>query len=108
MNYVSRSTLYRAPTLVGRKIQSTFNQLGKPSVGSLSTIVRTYKAAVTRTGETIIAFQYRLAKKLLGPVFRGYEHILRDQTDYEHKAAYILANPLNWKQDEENPHTIRN
>ncbi len=32
-----------------------------------------------------------------------YEHILRDQADYERIAGYILDNPLNWEQDEENP-----
>ncbi len=32
-----------------------------------------------------------------------YEHILRDQPDYERIAGYILANPSNWNDDEENP-----
>ncbi|HEY5505052.1 MAG TPA: hypothetical protein VIK28_07830 [Sedimentisphaerales bacterium] len=32
-----------------------------------------------------------------------YEHIIRDQTDYERIAASILSNPANWDQDEENP-----
>jgi len=32
-----------------------------------------------------------------------YEHILRDQADYERKAGYILDNPLNWEKDDENP-----
>jgi len=38
-----------------------------------------------------------------------YEHILRDQADYERIAGYILdtplrgAYPVNWDQDEENP-----
>jgi hypothetical protein len=39
-------------------------------------------------------------------VLRGYEHIIRDQVDYERIAAYILANLVNWDQDEENPDTI--
>jgi hypothetical protein len=34
---------------------------------------------------------------------RCYEHILRDQADYERIAAYILQNPVNWNKDEENP-----
>jgi hypothetical protein len=71
------------------------DQFGKPTVGSLSAIVRTYKAAVTR----------RAKQELDSTTIwqRNYfEHILRDQKDYEHKAAYILANPLNWEQDEEN------
>jgi putative transposase len=32
-----------------------------------------------------------------------YEHILRDQADYEQKAGYILDNPANWEKDDENP-----
>jgi len=32
-----------------------------------------------------------------------YEHIIRDEIDYERTAAYILTNPANWDQDEENP-----
>lgn len=32
-----------------------------------------------------------------------YEHIIRDQKDYERIAGYILANPVNWSNDEENP-----
>jgi putative transposase len=32
-----------------------------------------------------------------------YEHILRDQVDYERIAGYIWDNPANWDKDEENP-----
>jgi hypothetical protein len=31
-----------------------------------------------------------------------YEHILRDQADYERVAGYILANPERWAEDKEN------
>jgi putative transposase len=31
-----------------------------------------------------------------------YEHIIRDQADYERIAGYILDNPVNWDKDEEN------
>ena len=31
-----------------------------------------------------------------------YEHIIRNQADYERIANYILTNPSNWAQDEEN------
>jgi REP element-mobilizing transposase RayT len=36
-----------------------------------------------------------------------YEHILRDEADYERIAGYILDNPVNWDQDEENPQNQR-
>jgi REP element-mobilizing transposase RayT len=32
-----------------------------------------------------------------------YEHILRSETDLQNKTDYILANPLLWEQDDENP-----
>jgi REP element-mobilizing transposase RayT len=35
-----------------------------------------------------------------------YEHIIRDQADYERIAGYILDNPVNWDQDEENPKNL--
>jgi putative transposase len=31
-----------------------------------------------------------------------YEHIIRNQEDYKRIAEYILDNPVNWNQDEEN------
>ena len=31
-----------------------------------------------------------------------YEHIIRDQEDYLSKSNYILDNPLNWENDDEN------
>lgn len=33
-----------------------------------------------------------------------YEHIIRNQADYERIAGYIAANPSNWGKDEENPY----
>lgn len=45
-----------------------------------------------------------MATQLRVPRFlRGYEHIIRDQPDYERIANYIASNPSNWAEDEENP-----
>ena len=30
-----------------------------------------------------------------------YEHISRDEMEYEQTALYILSNPQNWREDEE-------
>ena len=35
-----------------------------------------------------------------------YEHIIRDQKDWERIHSYIEANPVNWKKDGENPSKI--
>ena len=44
------------------------------------------------------------------PAFHGrlwqrnyYEHILRDEADWNRLHRYIDANPMNWDADEENP-----
>ena len=36
----------------------------------------------------------------------SYEHIIRDEADHERIAGYILDNPVNWDQDEENPQNL--
>jgi REP element-mobilizing transposase RayT len=82
-----RGTIYRAPTT---------EQFGKPTVGSLPTIIRTYKAAVTR----------RIGREhnATGIWQRNYyEHIIRDEKDLQNKTDYIEANPSLWEEDENNP-----
>jgi REP element-mobilizing transposase RayT len=64
--------------------------------GSVGAIVASFKSAVTR----------RAGRELnSGNIWQRnfYEHILRDQADYERIAGYILDSPANWDQDEENP-----
>jgi REP element-mobilizing transposase RayT len=61
---------------------------------SLGAIIRAFKSAVT----------YRAGRELNTPRIwqrNYYEHILRNQTEYERIAGYILANPSNWNSDEE-------
>ena len=82
-----RGTIYRAPTV---------EKFGKPIEGSLPTIVRTYKAAVTR----------RIGRELnaTGIWQRNYfEHIIRDEKDLQNKTDYINANPSLWDEDDNNP-----
>ncbi|MHB0988908.1 MAG: transposase [Bellilinea sp.] len=68
------------------------------AVGSqtLGSIVRAYKSAVTynihkQTGMRDIPVWQR----------NYYEHIIRNERDYENIFEYILSNPLNWEKDEE-------
>jgi REP element-mobilizing transposase RayT len=81
-----RGTIYRAPT----------EQFGKPVIGSIPTIIRTFKAAVTR----------RIGRELnsTGIWQRNYyEHIIRNEHEWNNIHLYIEANPTNWSEDEENP-----
>ena len=67
---------------------------------SLGAIVRSYKAAVTRTirrafGSGSVVWQ------------RNYhEHIIRDERDHARVRRYIESNSVNWASDEENPTTV--
>ena len=86
---VRRGSIYRAPT-------DNIEQFGKPTKGSLSTIIRTYKAAVTR----------RIGREHnpTGIWQRNYyEHIIRDDKDLQRITDYIHANPLRWNEDDDNP-----
>jgi len=85
-----RGTIYRAPT------SYTMEKFGKPTIGSLPTIIRTYKAAVTRRAGIELNMSSIWQKNY-------YEHILRGDEDYRHISAYIESNPLNWGIDEERP-----
>jgi putative transposase len=75
---------------------------GKPVVGSIPTIIRSFKAAVTK--------RVRDAGLLHdGPVWqRGYfERVLRDSREFINAKDYIIKNPLRWAFDEENPERER-
>jgi REP element-mobilizing transposase RayT len=88
-NDIRRGTIYRAPT-------DNHEEFGKPIKGSLPTIIRTYKAAVTRL----------IGRELneIGIWQRNYyEHIIRNDQDLQNKTDYIEANPLLWDEDDENP-----
>lgn len=75
----------------------TIESFGKPVSGSIPTVVRAYKAAVTHAINAI-----RNTRGL--PVWQSnyYEHIIRDEQDYQTKRNYILNNPANWGNDTEN------
>jgi REP element-mobilizing transposase RayT len=79
-----RGTRRRAPT----------EAFGKPTSNTIPTIVRGYKAAVTKQINI-------LRNSPQCPVWQRnyYEHIIRSEADYLRIAAYILDNPRRWDQD---------
>ena len=94
-----RGTARRAPTGVlgetSADFTPTYEQFGKSVVGSIPTIVRAFKSAVSR--------RINLARGTPGrPVWqRNYwEHIIRDEQDLHNAQAYILNNPAQWESDE--------
>jgi len=82
------ATMHRGPT---------FERFGRPVTSSLSTIMRSFKAAVSRRSRRLCPH----ACDIWQPRF--YDHIIRDERCLEKIRDYILSNPARWSQDRENP-----
>ena len=83
--YRGRGTACRAPTV---------EEFGQPVAGSLPTIVRSFKSAVTRDWRLIaVDPDY--------PVWQRnyYEHVVRDREELNHLRQYISHNPMMWNSD---------
>ncbi|MGC8719442.1 MAG: transposase [Thermodesulforhabdaceae bacterium] len=78
-------------------------QFGKPLPGSIPTIVRAFKSAVT---QRINAWRNTPG----APVWQRnyYEHIIRDEYILNTIRQYIIENPLRWHLDRYNPDRIGN
>ncbi len=80
------------------KTAAAKESFGKPTRGSIPTIVRSFKAAASKharesgliAGESIWHRGY-------------YEHVLRNTREYVAATNYILLNPARWADDEDNP-----
>ena len=60
---------------------------------NISNVVGTFKAAVTRA----VGKAYMPSAKIWQASF--YDHIIRDETDYQNIWQYISGNPSKWKED---------
>ena len=69
-------------------------RFGRPVPGSLPTLMRSFKSAVTREARLRgLATHVALWQ-------RGYhEHVIRNQQDYLRIAQYMADNPRRWQQD---------
>ena len=82
-------TARRAPTM---------ERFGQPIPGSLPTIIRAFKSAVTKRINEI--------RQLPGvSVWQRnyYEHVIRNEADYGQIAEYIADNPRRWEEDTLHP-----
>ena len=95
----SRDTIYRVPTQA-----ATPRKFGGSEAGSLSTIVATYKAAVTRDNNKRNGTPGQSIWQA-----RFYDHIIRLQNpdELDRIREYIGANPVRWHLDRENPSNTR-
>ncbi|BAY07544.1 transposase [Calothrix sp. NIES-2098] len=72
-------------------------QFGKPVSGSIPTVIRSFKSAVTKRINLMRKTPYP-------PVWQRdyYERIIRED-GLDNVRQYIINNPLQWAEDEENP-----
>jgi len=77
--------------------EETFEAFGKPVPGSIPTIIRSFKSAASKRYHELI---HNDTSHLWQRNY--YEHVIRDEIDYQAIHDYIMTNPLNWEKDEEN------
>ncbi len=74
---------------------STVRKFGNVPPKSLSTIINTFKGAVSRScHKNNLDFQWQA---------NYYEHIIKNDEDYARIREYIANNPINWEMDRNNP-----
>ncbi|MBC7263420.1 MAG: transposase [Chloroflexi bacterium] len=84
-----RGTACRAPTM---------ERFGRPLSGSLATIVRSFKSAATKRIN-----EWRCTPGAVVWQRNYYEHIIRNEREWDAIREYIYLNPTQWDQDIENP-----
>lgn len=67
-----------------------------PEAGSVSTIIRSYKAAVTKRIRGTLRADF-------GWQSRFYDHIVRTKHTFDRVRHYICTNPVHWKLDRNRP-----
>ena len=80
------------------RIHSSNEAFELPVSGSIPTIVRSYKAAVT---QRILAMRDAPVSKVWHHNY--YEPVVRNENERERIFLYIITNPEKWDSDEENP-----
>jgi REP element-mobilizing transposase RayT len=73
-------------------------QFGRPVPGSIPTVIRSFKSAVTK--------RINVMRELsTPPIWQNnyYESIVRIEKGLDRVRQYIINNPTNWTEDEENP-----
>jgi REP element-mobilizing transposase RayT len=83
-------------TVLGEGARHASPVRGRMVPNSLGAIIGSFKSAVSRRVHQLPGYE------TCGVWQRNYyEHIVRDQADYERIVAYIQMNPLNWQNGKE-------
>jgi putative transposase len=75
--------------------KNDFNAKISPKSGSVSTIIRSYKSAVTKHAHRLgfdFAWQTRF-----------YDHLIRNERSFQNISEYLINNPVNWDKDSFKP-----
>lgn len=98
---ISKTLAHKRPAAPLRGPPQSVEQFGRPVPGSIPTIVRSYKSAVS--------FRiHRLRDTPTGPVWQRnyYEHVIRNEADLRRIQAYIKTNPARWMADRLHPGAV--
>jgi hypothetical protein len=92
------------PNHISKGLSKISPGMGRPAgtaTGSLGAIIQKFKAMTTHK---INALQ----KTPGGIVWQRnyYEHVIRNENEWENIRLYIQVNPLRWEEDDENPSTL--
>ena len=79
----------------------TVERFGRPVANSLSTIIRSYKASVTKRVRELADHRYRVWQN------KFWERVIRNDRELADIRLYIRQNPLKWALDRENPEAHR-
>ena len=72
----------------------TYEKYGKPVHGSLSTVIRSFKSAVTKQIHELSTDADNIWQRSF------HERIIRHENELNRIRNYIVTNPLNWQTDE--------
>jgi REP element-mobilizing transposase RayT len=81
--------------------KNKIDRLAGPSKGSLGAIIAQFKSKVSKQ---ILAAPGQISV-VPGQVWQRnyYEHIIRNESEWDRISKYIETNPMNWPLDDENP-----
>ena len=92
------------PCVCPEKGEHTGSPLHKPTLGR---IVQWFKTMTTN--EYLRIIKQGLIEPIEGKLWQRnyYEHIIRNETDLNNIRQYIIDNPANWEEDENNPKILQ-
>jgi len=97
-NHYNTDVACNEPILVHPEPKNAFMANISPKSGSVSTIIRSYKSAVTRHAHRLgFAFQWQT---------RFYDHIIRNDESFKRITEYIINNPIKWANDKFYENTV--